>query len=56
MQVCTTEVSYFMPDLTKGVTREYIFAAMYLCVCVRVRVCLTQDLSEPSAASTAVCL
>lgn len=34
MQVCTTEVSYFMHDLTKGVTWEYIFAAMYLCKCM----------------------
>lgn len=39
MQVCTTEVSYFMPDLTKGVTWEYIFAAMYLCLRVYVYVC-----------------
>lgn len=58
MQVCTTEVSYFMPDLTKGDAWEYIFAAMYFCARMHVCVCVcsAQNLNEPSAASAAVCL
>lgn len=42
MQVCTTEVSYFMHGLTKGVTWEYIFVHVYVCACTQHRISVSR--------------